>query len=409
MEYIFRHMENRILELSSSFSAILLTGPRQAGKTTMLSKLAEKENVGRKYVTLDDFTMRDMAKNDPALFLQLHSPPVLIDEIQYAPELFTYIKIHIDKHQNPGDFWMTGSQIFSLMRGVGETLAGRVALLHMSPLSQREIMGNPPLPFMVNFDSLLEESKNIKSVTVPEMYEGIWKGSMPGLVSGQYLDRDIYYSSYISTYIQRDVRDISGMVDSLKFNRFITAVAARTSQLLNYNGLAQDADIDIQTSKDWINILETLGIIFLLHPYSANVLKRTIKTPKVYFYDTGLVCYLTKWSSPEVALNGAMSGALLENFVVSEIMKSYQNAGLEPYLYFYRDRDSKEIDIIMERDGKLHPLEIKKAVKPDRRLVSNFGVIKKPPLVIGTSAVLCMAEQFSAFDKDNLIIPIWMI
>ncbi len=409
MKYISRHMENKILELSKSYSAILLTGPRQAGKTTMLRSLAEKENINREYVSLDDLNVRDMAKNDPALFLQIHKPPVLIDEVQYAPELFTYIKIYIDEHHNPGDFWMTGSQIFRLMRGVQESLAGRVALLHMSPLSQREIIGADCVPFSTDFDTLLAGSKKIAPVTTPEMFERIWKGSLPGIVSGQYADRNIYYSSYLSTYVERDVRELSGNIDALKFNRFVTAVAARTSQLLNYKALADDADIDMVTAKAWVNILETLGIIFLLHPYSNNVLKRTIKTPKVYFYDTGLVCYLTKWSSPEVAESGAMSGALLENFAVSEIMKSYQNAGLEPYLYFYRDRDAKEIDVVIEGDGKLCPLEIKKTAAPDKRIIRTFGVLGKAELEIGTGAVLCMAEQFGAFDRENLIVPIWVI
>ncbi len=409
MEYISRHMEDRILELSRSFSAILLTGPRQAGKTTMLQKLAQKENIGRQYVTLDDLADRDMAKNDPALFLQLHKPPVLIDEVQYAPELFTYIKIHIDRYHNPGDFWMTGSQIFRLMRGIQESLAGRVALLHMSPLSQREITGAPCMPFTTNMERLLAEQAQLQSVSAPELFHRLWKGSMPGLVSGQTPDRNIFYSSYLSTYMERDVRELSGSVDALKFNRFVTAVAARCSQLLNYHALAEDADIDIQTAKMWINILETLGIIFLLHPYSNNVLKRTLKTPKLYFYDTGLVCYLTRWSSPEVAESGAMNGALLENFTISEIVKGYQNAGLEPYLYFYRDRDTKEIDAILEADGKLYPLEIKKTAMPDKRLTRVFGVIDKSPLRLGTGAILCMADKLSAFDSDHLIIPIWMI
>ncbi len=409
MKYISRHMESRILELSRSYSAILLTGPRQAGKTTMLRELAERENIGRRYVTLDNFSERDLAKNDPALFLQLHKPPVLIDEVQYAPELFAYIKIHIDEHHHPGDFWMTGSQIFRLMRGVQESLAGRVALMHMSPLSQREIIGAPCVPFTADMDRLLAERDRIRPVTTPELFERLWRGSMPSLISGQTPDRNIFYSSYLSTYVERDVRELSGSVDALKFNRFITAVAARCSQLLNYNALAEDSDIDIQTSKAWINILETLGIIFLLHPYSNNVLKRTIKTPKVYFYDTGLVCYLTRWSSPEVTESGAMSGALLENYAVSEIMKSYQNAGLEPYLYFYRDRDAKEIDIILEGDGKLSPLEIKKTATPDKRLTRVFNVIDKSPLQLGTGAILCMADTFSVFDNKNLIVPIWMI
>lgn len=409
MAYIVRHMEQKVLRLSKSFSALLITGPRQAGKTTMLRELAAREGIGRGYVSLDDLNMRDMAKNDPQLFLQLHRPPVIIDEVQYAPELFTYIKIHVDEYHEPGAFWLTGSQIYRLMRGVRESLAGRVALLHLSPLSQREITGEQPKAFSVDFDALLAESRRMAPVSVSQMYERIWEGSMPGLLNGLRSERDIFYSSYISTYIERDVRELSGAIDALKFNRFVTAAAARCSQLVNYTSLAEDADIDIQTAKSWLDILETLGIVFLLHPYSNNVLKRTIRTPKLYFYDTGLVCYLTRWSSAEVAESGAMSGALLENFTVSELMKSYQNAGVSPYLYFYRDRDAKEIDVILEENGKLHPLEIKKTANPDKRIVRTFGAIEKSPLERGTGAVLCLAPALSAFDRENLIVPVWMI
>lgn len=279
---------------------------------------------------------------------------------------------------------MKGSQIFRLMRGVSESLAGRVALLHMSPLSQREIEGAAALAFTTDLDTLVSESKHIRAAAAPQIFGRLWRGSMPGIVSGRFPDRDIYYSSYISTYIERDVRELSGDIDALKFNRFVTAMA-------------------------WTNILKTLGIIFMLHPYSNSVLKRTVKTPKVYFYDMGLVCYLTKWTSSEIAEIGAMSGALLENYAVSEIMKSYQNSGKEPYLYYYRDRDAKEIDVIIEGDGKLHPIEIKKTVSPDKRIVKNFGVLEKAPLEIGTGGVLCMAQSIGAFDRNHLIIPIWLI
>lgn len=409
MNYITRHMEKVVLDASKSYPALLLTGPRQAGKTTMLRMLSEREGIGREYVSLDDLGTRDMAKNDPALFLQMHKPPVLIDEVQYAPELFTYIKIYADEHHDPGAFWLTGSQVFRLMRGVQESLAGRVALLHLSPLSQREMNGADCVPFTTDFDVLLTESKHVKPVSLPELYERIWRGSMPGIVGDERADRRLFYSSYLSTYVERDARELSGAVDALKFLRFITAAAARTSQLLNYHSIAEDADIGIQTAKAWINVLETLGIVFLLHPYSNNVLKRTVKTPKLYFYDTGLVCYLTKWSSPEVAESGAMSGALLENYTVSELMKGYQNAGREPYLYFYRDRDAKEIDVILEGDGKLCPLEIKKTATPERRILRTFGVIDRAPLERGVGAVLCMAEKFGAFDRENLIVPVWLV
>lgn len=402
-------MEETFIKLNKQFSAILITGPRQVGKTTMLQKLMEEENIGRIYVTLDDITERQMAKTDPAMFFQLHKPPIFIDEVQYAPELFSYIKMWVDEHHNPGDFWLTGSQIFKLMRGVQESLAGRVCLLHLFPLSQQEILGTSTVPFEVNFDTLLEREKKIKAIETPEIYERIFNGGMPALISGQLNDRSALYSSYISTYIDRDVKELSGTINSLKFMNFITAAAALSGQMLNYKTIADTCDIDQTTAKAWLNILETLGIIFYLHPYSNNILKRTIKTPKLYFYDTGLVCYLTKWSSADTVMSGAMSGSLLENFAVSEIVKSYHNCGHEPFLYYYRDKDTKEIDLIVEGNGKLYPIEIKKTATPDSRLIKVFDVINKSPLVRGTGAILCTSSKLSAFNRDNLIVPIWMI
>jgi hypothetical protein len=409
MKYIKRAMEDTFIELGKQFPAILITGPRQVGKTTMLKKLMEDENIGRAYVTLDDLTERQMAKNDPALFFQLHKPPLFIDEVQYAPELFSYIKMWVDDHQNPGDFWLTGSQLFKLMEGVQESLAGRVALLQMLPLSQQEILENKTIPFEINLDQFIEKEKNIVKADTPEIYRRIFNGGMPALLSGQYTDRRVVYSSYISTYIDRDVKELSGAINSLKFMNFITATAALVGQMLNYKTIADDCDIDQTTAKSWLRILETLGIIFYLHPYSNNVLKRTVKTPKLYFYDTGLVCYLTKWSDAETLMSGAMSGAILENFTVSEIVKSYYNSGSEPFVYYYRDKDTKEIDLIIEGNGKLYPIEIKKTATPDVRLTRVFNVIDKSPLQRGTGAILCTAEKLSAFNKDNLIVPIWMI
>lgn len=409
MAYIKRQLQESVLRLSKQFSVILITGPRQVGKTTMLTELMKSEPEKREYVTLDDLNERTMAKNDPAMFFQIHRPPILIDEVQYAPELFPYIKIQVDKTHKPGDFWLTGSQLYKLMRGVQESLAGRVALLNLFSLSQSEAEGRNEPPFAVELSSLTERKPFVHPAAAPETFGRIWKGSMPAILSGAVTDRDVFYSGYLSTYIERDVRELSSTIDSLKFLRFVTAVAARTGQLLNYKGISDDVDIDQATVKNWLNILETLGIIFYLHPYSNNVLKRTIKTPKLYFYDTGLVCYLTKWSSPEVAMNGAMNGALYENYVISEIVKSFAHNAKTPYLYYYRDKDAKEIDLLIEADGKLYPVEIKKTAHPEKRMAAAFSVIDRAPLKRGAGAIICLANGLSALSSDILVIPSWYI
>jgi predicted AAA+ superfamily ATPase len=408
--YITRHMEKPVMELNEQYPVLLLTGPRQVGKTTMLEHLIEVEGKGRKKVSLDDLTLRELAKTDPKMFFQLYQPPLLIDEVQYAPELFPYIKIMVDERHQPGDFWLTGSQLFKMMEGVQESLAGRVALLHLSPLSQSEIMKRPPEPpFSLELSLLSERQNGRQMLNTPEVFQHIHQGGMPALVTGTYSNASIFYSSYIDTYMERDVRRLSNDIDSLKFLRFLRSVAARTSQQVNYKGIADDAEIDQTTAKNWLHVLEALGIIFLLEPYSNNVLKRTVSTPKLYFYDSGIVCYLTRWSSPETAMEGAMSGALLENYTVAEIIKTYQNAGQEPFLYYYRDKDAREIDLILERDGKLFPIEIKKMASPPKKLTKVFDLIDKSPLQRGTGAILCMADQLGAFDQNNLIVPISLI
>ena len=408
--YITRHMEKPVMELNEQYPVLLLTGPRQVGKTTMLEHLIEVEGKGRKKVSLDDLTLRELAKTDPKMFFQLYQPPLLIDEVQYAPELFPYIKIMVDERHQPGDFWLTGSQLFKMMEGVQESLAGRVALLHLSPLSQSEIMKRPPEPpFSLELSLLSERQNGRQMLNTPEVFQHIHQGGMPALVTGTYSNAPIFYSSYIDTYMERDVRRLSNDIDSLKFLRFLRSVAARASQQVNYKGIADDAEIDQTTAKNWLHVLEALGIIFLLEPYSNNVLKRTVSTPKLYFYDSGIVCYLTRWSSPETAMEGAMSGALLENYTVAEIIKTYQNAGQEPFLYYYRDKDAREIDLILERDGKLFPIEIKKMASPPKKLTKVFDLIDKSPLQRGTGAILCMADQLGAFDQNNLIVPISLI
>lgn len=407
MKYIKRSLENVINEVTKEYPVVLVTGPRQVGKTTMLQKLMAGTDRG--YVTLDDLNERNIAKTDPELFLQLHKPPVLIDEVQYAPELFTYIKMYVDKNHEPGAFWLTGSQMFKLMGGVQESLAGRVAVLSLTSLSQTEIEGGTMKPFTVDMESLTERKEGRKEADVKTIFERIYRGSMPAIVSGVNSNIQIFYSSYLSTYIERDVKELSDAIDSLKFLRFITAVAARCGQMLNIAEIARDADINQIQAKSWLGILESLGIIFYLYPYSNNLLKRLVKTPKLYFYDTGLVCYLTKWSNAETLECGAMNGAMLENYVVAEIRKTYLNCGKEPYMYYYRNKDAKEIDIVLEHDGVLNPIEIKKTSNPGTELVKVFELLDQSSTPRSKGAVICMKPGLSAIDRDNFIIPIWMI
>ncbi len=407
MNYIPRSLEAVVKEVTKEYPVVLVTGPRQVGKTTMLQKLME--GTERSYVSLDDLNERAMAKNDPELFLQLHQPPVLIDEVQYAPELFTYIKIYVDKYHDPGAFWLTGSQVFKLMQGMQESLAGRVAVLSMTSLSQAEVYGQNMEPFQVALQELSVRKEQRKPTDAKGIFERIFRGSMPAIVSGAYSNSQIFYNSYLSTYIERDVRELSETIDSLKFLRFITAVAARSSQMLNVAEIAQDADINQVQAKAWLGILETLGIIFYLHPYSNNLLKRLVKTPKLYFYDTGLVCYLTKWSNAETLECGAMNGAILKNYVVSEIAKTYLNCGKEPFMYYYRDKDAKEIDIVIEHDGVLNPIEIKKTSNPGTELTKVFALLDRASVLRDKGAVICMKPEFGAIDRDNYIVPVWMI
>ena len=407
MPYITRSLEKVVLQITKEYPVVLISGPRQVGKTTMLKKLME--GTDRNYVTLDDLQERALAKNDPEMFLQLHKPPVLIDEVQYAPELFSMIKLIVDKEHRKGDFWLTGSQIFDLMKGVQESLAGRVAVLSLSSLSQTEIYGGEDRPFQIEIEHLMKRKEGRTSADLQEIFRRIFQGSMPAIVSNEVSNNSIFYGSYLSTYIERDVRNLSDSIDSLKFLRFLTAVAARCSQMLNVNEIARDADINLKQAKDWMGILETLGIIFYLHPFSNNMLKRLVKTPKYYFYDTGLVAYLTKWSSPETLENGAMNGAILENYVVSEIRKSYLNSGKEPFMYYYRDKDAREIDIVLEHDGELNPIEIKKSANPAPEILRNFSVLEKTGLKRGKAAVVCMKMDLSAFNQENYIVPVWLL
>lgn len=407
MAYIKRDIEEKIISLTQEYACILITGPRQVGKTTMLRQLMSQE---RNYVTLDDMEERRLAKTDPALFLQMHDLPVFIDEVQYAPELFSYIKIAVDNGAAPGSFWLTGSQAFRMMELAQESLAGRAAVLHMPSLSQHEIYGSGEnKPFSLGLDALKARGNSGTPAALDGIYQRIWKGSLPGYISGKFTDRDVFYSSYLQTYIDRDVSEQVLLTDKLLFRDFIRAAACRAGQMLNIHDIAQDVGVSDDTAKRWLQVLEKSDIIFYLRPYSNNLLKRTIKTPKLYFFDTGLVAYLTRYSSPEILQNGAMNGAILENYVVAEIRKSYQNAGQDCLLWYYRDKNSNEIDLVIKSDGQLHPLEIKRSVNPGSELTGVFSVLDKGSVPRGTGAVICMRPKLSAVSAENFIVPVWML
>ena len=408
MVYIHRTLEQKIMDISRDYSCLLLIGPRQVGKTTMLEHLMEGS--GRQKVTLDDVENRRLAQSDPALFLEMHPAPVLINEVQYTPQLFSYIKINVDNGAAPGSYWLTGSQAFQLMELAQESLAGRTAIVHMSALSQSELYGDGTTePLSLKLENLNRRKEHLSSCNSMEMFERIWNGGMPGHRSGRYTDRDVFYSSYIQTYINRDVSDMIPGVDKLLFADFIRAAACRVGQMLNTHDIAQDVGVSDDTAKRWLQVLEQSEVIFYLRPYSNNLLKRTVKTPKMYFFDTGLAAYLTKYSSPEILMNGAINGAILENYTVAEIRKTWLNSAKECLLHYYRDKDTNEIDMVIEADGELHPLEIKKSTNPGTELASAFKVLDKGSVPRGAGAILCLREEISAIDRNTFILPIWMI
>ncbi len=406
MKYIRRDLERRIREIAEDYSCILLTGARQVGKTTLFKHMDPEREV----VTLDDLEERRLAQTDPGMFLQVHEPPVLIDEVQYAPQLFPYVKMAIDAGAPPSSFWLTGSQAFRMMELAQESLAGRTAVLRLSSLSQHELYGQGEnRRFVVDLASLKERKKTGKPANLSEIYRRIWEGSMPGRLSGRYRDRTVFYSSYLQTYIERDVGELIPNVDKLAFADFVRAAACRCAQTLNFHDIAADVGVADSTAKRWLQVLEKSEIVFYLRPYSNNLLKRTIKTPKLYFFDTGLVAYLTRYSSPEILENGALNGAILENYVVSEIRKTYLNEADDCLLWYYRDRDNKEIDMVVECDGVLHPIEIKRSVNPGTELVKTFRLLDAGATPRGKGAVVCMRPELSAADSENFIVPVWMI
>ena len=406
--YSQRTLEAYVGKASQHFPVLLLTGARQVGKTTLLKQLCGKE---RTYVTLDDPLVLSLAREDPALFMQRFPAPVLIDEIQYAPQLLPHIKMTVDADKRPGAFWLTGSQQFQLMHNVSESLAGRVAILQMLGFSRQETMGRgrEQKPFLPDSERLLAQANSAGSLSLKDLYTLIWRGSYPAVALDAGMDRELFLSSYVQTYLQRDVRDLAQVGDEMAFLRFLRASAARTGQMLNISELSRDADVSPVTGKKWLSILQASGLIYLLEPYFSNVAKRMIKTPKLYFLDTGLASYLTEWSSPETLEAGAMSGPILETWILDELLKSWWHNGLRAPFYYYRDKDQKEIDLLIIQDGTVYPLEFKKTASPDKRDIRHFGVLEKLGMPVGLGAIVSLASQVLPLREDVWSIPVGML
>ena len=399
------------MKSEKTFKSILVTGARQTGKSTVLQKLFPE----KKYVPVDDPFIEEQAVEQPEMFMMLNPPPVIYDEVQRAPNLFRYIKIKCDESDERGLFCLSGSQPLELMEGVSESLSGRIGIIELSGLSMREIKGDSfNRSFVPTMEYVQERSKSVKPFD--NIWEVIHRGGYPELQNPE-VDWSVFYSSYIKTYLERDVRSLSAVQNLDDFRKFMIAVAARTGQMINYANIADEVGKDQSTIKRWLSVLEASGIIYLLEPFSSSVLKRAIKTPKVYFRDTGLAAYLTRWLTPETLANGAMSGAFFETFVISEILKSYSNRGID-YRYcvsYYRGRDKKktsenEIDLIIEENGTLYPVEIKRSSKVIADQTSAFSVLDGiPDKKRGMGAVICMCPQPGVLRENILQLPVWYI
>ena len=405
--YIARSIESWIRRASSQFPVLLLTGARQVGKTTLLRHLAGDE---RRYVTLDDPLARALANDDPRLFLSRFPPPVLIDEVQYAPGLLSFLKMAVDETPMRGGFWLTGSQPFHLMGGVSESLAGRVGVLQLHGLSQREIRGDDaPAPFVPSRSFLEGRAATGGAADPMEIFRRVFRGGLPACVAEPEVDREIFFGSYVQTWLQRDIRDLARVGDERSFLRFLRAAAARTGQLLNMADLARDVDVAPNTVKAWLSILESSGVVLLLEPYHTNRTVRLVKAPKLHFLDTGLCAYLNRWTSPETLEAGAMAGHLLESWAVAEILKSFVHAGRQTPLSYYRDRDGREVDLLIEWDGVLYPLEIKRTATPRRDHVRSFQALSKLDLPVGTGGLLNLSSDLMPLADDLWSIPLGLL
>ena len=404
MQYIHRELERKFSEASKFFKAVLVIGARQVGKSTMLKELAKDQ--GRTVVTMDSEFARELARTDPVLFFQTYKPPILIDEIQKAPELLEQIKIMCDESEERGRFWLTGSQRKKIMEKSKETLAGRLGILRLYGLSCREKMGIlDPAPLDFSMNCLTKRKESVPDNDIIDVFGQIWKGGFPDVQDASPEMSQLYYQSYVENYLIADAVNDEGISDVDGFRRFIRACAAIVGNLVNYRTLGEAAGVSDMTAKKWLGILQDMDVVYLLEPYSNNELQRLIKTPKLYFCDTGLCAYLTRWLTPDSLREGAAGGHFYENHVVMELVKNYAYARDQALLSFYRDGNSKEIDILVEENGKIHPVEIKKSANPAKREIKKFSLLEKTSLIRGDGGIICMIPSPFPIDRDNSLIP----
>ena len=387
-----------IKKISDTFRVLLVTGPRQTGKTTLLKSL-KPENMG--YVTLDDKVLRKQAQDDPKLFLEEHPAPLFIDEAQYAPDLFSYIKINVDNSKAKGQYWITGSQQFNLMKNASESLAGRVGIVNLNSFTYSEIVKNENKD-LFNPDKLKKAAK----IEVNDLFEIIFKGGMPEFYDNPKIDRNLYFQNYINTYIEKDVRELIEIGKLEEFKKFMVSIASRIGEQLNYSDMSKDCGVSVPTIISWMSVLVSSGLVYLLEPYMSSQLKRTTHIPKIYFMDTGLAAYLAGWESARDLQLSSTSGHYLENFVICEIIKSYNARGIKPNLSYYRDKEKHEIDLVFYKNNKLYPFEIKKTASPTSSMISSFKYLENSKKEIATGGIICLYDNLMKMDEKNYIIPI---
>lgn len=404
--YFHRHIEPVVERIAKRKPVIVITGARQVGKSTMLKEVYH----GINYVALNRPLVRQSAKDNPSIFFDTNKPPIVVDEIRKAAELFDYIKDIVDEDKVKGQFYLAGSQSLKLMKNVSDSLAGRAGIIKMLGISMRELDGieyrGVFKPTAAHFEQM--ESAGA-SFDYSKIVERIHNGFFPKLYEtpGDLADWSDYYSSYFQTYIEKDIKDVLNIQDESAFIKFVKAVASLTGEMLNLTTIAEICGKDVKTVGAWLSVLESSGLVYLLEPYHNNFNKRLIKTPKMYFLDTGFACWLLGWNTPEQLTNGAMWGHIFESFVFAEILKSYYNDGIvKPPLYYYRDKDKNEIDLLIKDGGVLYPVEIKTSSDPTKRMVNAFRILDNiPNTSTGLGAVICLAKELLPLSENVWICP----